>query len=418
MDKNKQGNVISYGDDKVVTSQMEIRMSGEYCQHSDACGCSVIIEGVSAKFLGFRAELKGGLRSEQYVSAVRIIRSLELLVQGTDREGRFSQQGVGHQVHEVDDTVQGHFRIVLEEGKVSGSFELGFMYDQCQHSGQCSCVLSAVGVSQNVIRYHGAFAWGTKSEKIKMFLHHASVFLKGLSRLRPRMRHGVRKEGVVLPGEKEFIGRTEYVRYKRATNAFLLWLTQKTGVQTTTPKRIAKAMNQVVILQCRAPREIKEQLEEAIMLRRYVAQQIGSYDESHLHFIQLMERCRKELLTIDSLVSSQRKSPKPEMVLQRLVRTGPEYDGSQSRKLTSGHKMTKNFVAKWSVDGCVHSDECGCVLTVEGISRKTQGFCAEASEGTLSEKYQKVINLMNVWDFNVGEKKELDPVQVKLVSKF
>lgn len=62
--------------------------------------------------------------------------------------------------------------------------------------------------------------------------------------------------------------------------------------------------------------------------------------------------------------------------------------------------MSNNFRVVLSGENCVHSETCGCVLTIEGVSLKTMGFKAEITEGTLTEKYNEAICRVNTYNFD------------------
>jgi len=62
--------------------------------------------------------------------------------------------------------------------------------------------------------------------------------------------------------------------------------------------------------------------------------------------------------------------------------------------------MNKNFSLKFSSEECNHSETCGCTLTVQGVSLKTQGFKVDFTSGTLTEKYLEAIGYINSYDFS------------------
>jgi len=108
----------------------------------------------------------------------------------------------------------------------------------------------------------------------------------------------------------------------------------------------------------------------------------------------------------EEIVSRSLVDPRPGYILQRMVRQNLFQKGTAARSLTSGKKMTKNFVVEFSGQSCAHLDDCRCCLVIRGISPKTIGFLAEAGKGTITEKFNELVAAINRfdWKFRVQKK--------------
>jgi len=97
--------------------------------------------------------------------------------------------------------------------------------------------------------------------------------------------------------------------------------------------------------------------------------------------------------------------PRPGFILQRLVRQNSFMSGTVARILTSGKKMSRNFVIQFSDSLCTHVYNCCCSLIIRGISSRTLGFFAEAKVGTITEKFSSLIAEINRFDWNLQPQK-------------
>jgi len=106
--------------------------------------------------------------------------------------------------------------------------------------------------------------------------------------------------------------------------------------------------------------------------------------------------------------------------LQRFIRQSPALKGTPIRFLTKGERMSENFSLSLSKDHD-HSENCGCVVTMEGISAVTAGFKITAQPGPLSQQYQDIISRAQPWnphkDMRLEALKEENFIRNALPSK-
>lgn len=81
--------------------------------------------------------------------------------------------------------------------------------------------------------------------------------------------------------------------------------------------------------------------------------------------------------------------------MQRVIRQAPHFKGTLAKQLTTGSKMDKNWKLTFSSDSCKHHEECGCVITLVGISEQTQGLCFKGSPIPLSQQYRLAALFIN-----------------------
>jgi len=183
----------SFGD---RCKHFRVEMIGSECNHSERCRCLMRLVGTSPQTLGFQVELKTGSYSEKCYEVAQIILSYEFHEDGFARSVAYyrgvSDIKCNEQVEDLekvrpDRSIGNQFRIELHGRRMRGVFYAGFLGGRCDHVEKCECILSAQGASDCTRRYHGAWAWGTRLEKLKMFLCDAKSFLDNLGIKRPRM---------------------------------------------------------------------------------------------------------------------------------------------------------------------------------------------------------------------------------------